>query len=31
VYRQILLKLIENYAGVQTPDDVNRRFVELIR
>jgi hypothetical protein len=31
LYRQILLTLIENYAGVQTPDEVDRRFVELIR
>ena len=31
LYRQILLTLIENYAAVQTLDEVNRRFVELIR
>jgi nicotinamidase-related amidase len=31
VYRRILLQLIENYAGVQTLEDVNRRFVELTR
>jgi nicotinamidase-related amidase len=31
LYRQILLHLIENYAGIETLDDVSRRFIELIR